>query len=103
MTSEAFLWHELTGMVGAISILGAYFLLQTERISSDSLAYSMANFIGALLILLSLIYRFNLPAFIIESVWVLISGFGLLKYVAQHFGRNKAGEQKKNISEDITS
>jgi len=91
MNSESFLWHDFAGVIGAVMILGAYLFLQFEKLKANSLEYSMANFIGALLIILSLVYRFNLPAFIVELSWAVISGVGLYKYVVQYFKRKNEG------------
>lgn len=56
-----------------------YLSLQTDKISSNSLIYSLLNALGALLILISLYFQFNLSAFIIEFFWLVISLYGLYK------------------------
>ena len=70
---------DFLGNVGVILILAAYLALQTERTTANSMAYSLLNALGALLILVSLYYDFNLSAFVIESFWLLISLYGMLK------------------------
>ncbi|HKP47690.1 MAG TPA: hypothetical protein VJT50_13905 [Pyrinomonadaceae bacterium] len=70
---------DLLGNVGVVLIIIAYLLLQLNRISSNSLVYSLLNAIGAALIIVSLIFNFNLSAFIMETVWVLISLFGIYR------------------------
>lgn len=60
-------------------ILGAYLGLQAGRISAEDWRYSAVNGVGAALILISLIFAFNLSAFIIEAAWLVISAFGLFK------------------------
>jgi len=55
-------------------------LLQTEKIKSECLLYSLLNASGASLIIVSLIYNFNFSAFIVEFFWVLISLYGIGKY-----------------------
>lgn len=72
--------HDVIGITGAIAILIAYFLLLTQKISSDSLAYSLLNFIGALFILFSLANAWNLTAVFIEIIWGVISLFGIIKW-----------------------
>ncbi|MEO7971769.1 MAG: hypothetical protein ABI698_10750, partial [bacterium] len=57
-----------------------YLLLQLNRISSNSLSYSVLNALGASLIIISLVFNFNLSAFIMEVIWVVISLFGLYRY-----------------------
>jgi hypothetical protein len=41
------------------------------------------NGIGALLVVVSLLYRFNLSAFLVESFWFVISIYGLLKFASE--------------------
>ena len=72
--------HDVIGVSGAAMIVIAYALLQLERLSSESLAYSVANALGAALILASLTVEFNLAAFTIEAFWLIISLFGVLKF-----------------------
>ena len=43
--------------------------------------YSLINGLGALLILVSLFFNFNLSSFTIEVVWLLISAYGVGKYL----------------------
>lgn len=76
-------FSDLIGFVGTALIIGAYLLLQINRISSDGLKYSVLNGIGALLILYSLIYKFNFPAFVVEVFWVGISIFGVARFYLQ--------------------
>ena len=76
----------MLGNIGVVLILATYLLLQLEKLSATSLLYSATNGLGALLILVSLIYQFNLSAFIIEAFWLLISIYGLVRY----FSRNRS-------------
>lgn len=71
--------YDCVGLIGVGLILLSYALLQVEKIDPRSIRYSLLNFVGALLILVSLIFSFNLASFIIEIAWLLISAFGLLK------------------------
>jgi hypothetical protein len=71
--------HDLAGTAGVILIVGAYLLLQLERMASNALSYLLANAIGATLILLSLFVEFNLSAFLMELFWLAISLLGLLR------------------------
>ncbi|MGI9228077.1 MAG: CBU_0592 family membrane protein [Gammaproteobacteria bacterium] len=73
-------WHDILGSIGVALIIVTYFLLQLERLSSSGLLYSILNALGAFFVIISLMYEFNLPAFIVEAFWVLISVFGITKY-----------------------
>jgi len=71
--------HDLLGNLGVLFILATYLLLQLEKIDVSSLAYSALNAAGAGLILYSLVFEFNLSAFLIESAWLAISLYGLVR------------------------
>lgn len=74
-------WYDVIGNIGVLIILGCYLLLQLNKLASSELSFSVFNGIGALLILISLTYEFNLSAFIIELFWLLISLFGVTTYL----------------------
>lgn len=72
--------YDLIGSIGVFIIIITYILLQTERLKSENLIYSVLNALGAGMIVFSLIYNFNFAAFVVESIWVLVSIFGIAKY-----------------------
>lgn len=74
---------DIIGSVGVVVIIVTYFLLQTERIRSESLAYSALNAAGAAMIAFSLVFDFNFPAFVVEIFWLLISLYGIFKAVSR--------------------
>ncbi len=74
----------MLGIIGVVLIVATYMLLQLEKLSATSFLYSATNGLGASLILVSLIYEFNLSAFIIEAFWLLISIFGIMRYFSRH-------------------
>ena len=71
---------DFIGNLGVAFILLGYLMLQIEKIKSNSLLYSFLNFIGASLIIISLLENFNLSAFIIEIFWLGISLIGIIRY-----------------------
>ncbi|MCY7374610.1 MAG: hypothetical protein LH472_01395 [Pyrinomonadaceae bacterium] len=73
-------WYDFVGSIGVFTIITTYVLLQTEKLKSESLVYSVLNGAGAMLIVFSLFYSFNFSAFVVESLWVLISVYGIIKY-----------------------
>jgi multidrug transporter EmrE-like cation transporter len=73
-------WYDFVGNVGVFMLLAAYLLLQLNKLSSNQLSYSLLNGVGATLILVSLIFEFNLSAFAIEFFWLLISIVGIIEY-----------------------
>ena len=70
-------WWDIAGMAGVACILLAYLLLQVGKLDGMGLRYSLLNLIGALLIVLSLLFKFNLSAFLMEAAWVGISIMGI--------------------------
>lgn len=73
-------WHDLVGNLGVICILLSYLLLQLDKLDLKSLSYSLINAVGAVLIIVSLIYNFNLSSMVIELVWLSISLFAIARY-----------------------
>ena len=73
-------WLDVVGSLGVAVIILTYVLLQTGRLRSDALAYSLFNAAGASCIIVSLIYNFNFAAFVVEFFWVFISLYGIAKY-----------------------
>jgi hypothetical protein len=72
---------DLAGFFGVLLIVIAYLLLQLDKLPSSALSFSLLNAAGSLLIMLSLIFKFNVSAFLIEVFWFLISLIGLSKWL----------------------
>jgi hypothetical protein len=72
-------WFDLLGNIGVLLMVVAYLLLQLEKLSGSATSYLLLNTIGAVLVIISLTFRFNLSAFLMEAFWLLISLYGLLK------------------------
>ncbi len=73
--------YQWTGFVGMAFVIVAYFLLQINRYTIASLQYQILNLIGAILLLISLCFHFNLGSFIIEIFWILITLYGIFKNI----------------------
>jgi hypothetical protein len=71
---------DLVGNIGVVILMITYLMLQLNQLSSDSLAYSVLNAAGAGLIVISLLFDFNLSALLMEVFWVLISFVGIYRY-----------------------
>ena len=71
---------DVAGFIGVLLIVIAYLLLQLDKLPSSSLSFSLMNAAGSLLIMLSLVFKFNVSAFLIEVFWFLISLLGLTKW-----------------------
>lgn len=71
---------DLVGNIGVVVLVITYLMLQLNRLSSAGLVYSVLNAVGAGLIVVSLLFNFNLSALVIEVFWVLISLIGIYRY-----------------------
>ncbi|MEO1525712.1 MAG: hypothetical protein AAFX06_09760, partial [Planctomycetota bacterium] len=60
---------------------------------SEDLSYSVFNGIGALCILFSIYFAFNLSALIIETIWVLISIIGVVRYLRNRGDIDQSSEE----------
>lgn len=76
----ALYWYDILGGIGSALIIGTYFLLQMDRLRANSTLYSFLNFLGATGIMVSLLFEFNLAAFIVELFWAAISLIGLKRH-----------------------
>jgi hypothetical protein len=72
-------WYDWAGLIGVALTLLAFFLLQAGRVRGDGLPYQLMNAFGAFAVLLSLFYAFNLSAFLLEFLWLLISIYGMVR------------------------
>lgn len=70
---------DLLGLLGVGLIVFAYLLLQLDKLRSSALSFSLLNALGALLIMVSLLFSFNLSAFLMELFWFVISLFGAFR------------------------
>jgi uncharacterized membrane protein YqjE len=66
-------------MTGTLLVVAAYYLLQLEKLHPRGLTYNLMNLIGAILLLISLSYTFNLASVVIEIFWIGAALIGLWK------------------------
>ncbi len=72
-------WHDLIGNAGVVAILATYALVQLDRMAVRDHSYSLLNALGAVFILISLMFDFNLSSFVIEVVWLVISVYAIVR------------------------
>jgi hypothetical protein len=89
-------FYDVVGFFGIMLIVGSYFSLQTDRIAKEDLSYSLANGIGALCVLFSIAFQFNLSAFLVELFWVVISLIGIIRF----FTRTSPKPPERSASDD---
>jgi hypothetical protein len=79
---------DLAGLLGALLILGAYAGVQLKRLDPHRSAALAANFAGAGLVMVSLVWKFNLAAFLLEAAWAAIALVGLVRLAAARLRSN---------------
>lgn len=75
---------DLLGLAGSIAIALSYFANLQGALKTEGWLYSLLNFAGASLILVSLHWAWNLPAAAMEGFWALISAYGLIRALASY-------------------
>jgi len=74
-------FFDILGVIGSFIIAFEYFYSQYRHTFLNSVSFFVGNIFGSFLILLSLIFSsFNIGSFCIESLWILVSIYGLFKY-----------------------
>ena len=68
------------GIMGSLLIAGAYYGVSNEYFSPKKLLYHLINLIGSFSILISLYYKPNPGAIIIELLWIFIAISSIYKY-----------------------
>lgn len=70
--------YDALGVLGVLMVLGAFFLLVSERVRETGPYYVGANILGSALILVSLAHDFNLAATVMQASWIAITLVGVL-------------------------
>ncbi len=76
------MWTQMTlidvvGVIGALTICAAYLAVSVGRVEAEGYAYQGANALGSALLLVSLWFRPNPGAIVIEVLWLAIALFAL--------------------------
>ena len=70
---------ETIGWIGAVLIVGAYFLNITGRLKSSSAIYIISNLLGGIFFTVNTLVHHAYPSMIVNIIWVLIAIGALLK------------------------
>jgi hypothetical protein len=76
-------WYDLVGNVGVALVLAAYLGLTLGKLASDRPPYLLLNLAGSALLLVSLVFAFNLSAVLIQVFWIAISLVGLGRWLVR--------------------
>ena len=77
------LFANIIGLIGDACIVSAYFLMHAGRLTNKHLTLILLNLSGAVMILFSLYFYWNLPSVVMEIVWIGISLMGIWKVVRE--------------------
>lgn len=69
------------GVSGVVLMLGSFAGVQLRRLDPHAAPSLLMNLIGAILVLYSLSFAFNLPAVLMESAWAVVALYGLVRLV----------------------
>jgi CRP-like cAMP-binding protein len=70
---------QVFGIVGAVTYLGSYFLLQLGRIDGNGNYYAFFNMVAAMFVLISLTTHFNIGAMIIQVSFLALSIYAIFR------------------------
>lgn len=70
---------DIIGITGVFIIVVAYILMQIDRMDPKGFLFSLLNTIGAIFILVSLLYDWNLASFVMEVIWLTLSFYGTIR------------------------
>ena len=70
---------DAVGLLGVAAYLSAYGLLQLGILKVEDDRYALLNGMGAIAILYSLIFDFNLPSFITQAAWLMLTIIGFVR------------------------
>ena len=76
--------HDIAGLLGFLTYLGAFASVQFGLLDGNSTTYSLANIVAAALVAVSLAANFNLASALIQGSWIMIglAGLGLRAWKA---------------------
>lgn len=83
---------DVYGMVGVVLIVFSSILLNTGKMSTENINYPILGFSGSLLIIYTLMQKFNLSSFVLECIFASISLIGLIRLIIKY-------QQNKQIPE----
>ena len=70
---------EIIGWIGAVLIVGSYFLNINGKVKSSSSMYLFSNLIGGIFFIANTFVHHAFPSMIVNIIWVIIAIAALLK------------------------
>jgi len=72
---------DILGIIGSFLIVGAYFGQTEALIDPKSLLFHFINGLGSFLLLVSLYFKPNIGAIVIEGLWLMVAIWGMCKAI----------------------
>jgi hypothetical protein len=70
---------DVIGLIGVALYVGAYASLQLGILGLSDLRYSILNAVGGIAVIYSLIWNFNLAAFVTQVLWLAFTVIGFVR------------------------
>lgn len=70
---------EIIGWIGAVLIIGAYYLNINGKLKSSSVLYILSNLIGGIFFTINTLVHQAYPSMIVNIIWVIIAVAALFK------------------------
>ncbi len=86
-------WSDAVGIGGALISIYCYARVQWRREYAKSMEYSMGNLIGTVMLIISLMYNWNVAAFLSNLAWGAISLYGVYRCLRFSMSRKTAAKQ----------
>ncbi|MGD9974066.1 MAG: hypothetical protein AB7S77_13480 [Desulfatirhabdiaceae bacterium] len=83
---------DISGWIGAVSLLMAYALVSMRRLDGKSITYQIMNLLGGLFLLVNSFYYGAYPSVGLNGIWIAIGIFTLI----QNRKRGKRPGKKKD-------
>ncbi len=81
-----FLLTDLLGVIGALALCAAYWMVTRRRLDPEALTYNMMNLGGSALLLVSLWFNPNHGAILIEVIWAAIALTAIVRLLGSSKG-----------------
>ena len=78
------------GIIGSLMIAEAYYGVSNSYLIPEKLPFHLINLIGSILILISLYFKPNPGAILIELLWIFIASLGIYNFYLKKIRLSKS-------------
>ena len=78
------------GIIGSLMIAGAYYGVSNSYLNPEKLPFHLINLLGSILILISLYFKPNPGAILIELLWIFIATLGIYNFYLKKIRLSKS-------------